>query len=648
MTISRSSTTRLLCLSVFAMLAAEPGVPLYAQDPLDPSTSASRTSPGSRAAHRAQQRAQDAYVAGARALERNDLDAADANFGRAIALEPENPEFSTALTIVREHRLTTLVQKAGLSRTLGQNAAADALLAKARELDPANAIIAQHTASGLPSISFVPASASESAPWLAQAPALAAPITLQPSAEQRSFDLRADTRTILRQVYSAYGIRAVFDDSVPSQQIRFLLENSTYGQTVPTLLRMAQLLAVPLEANTVLIAKDTIDNRQRLERQIQETVYIPGSTPEQMTELGNLLRSVFDVHSATVANASGSIVLRAPAETVGALNLTLADLIEGSPQVMVDVRLYAIDKSRTRSIGPQIPGQFGVYNVASAAQDLVSSNQTLVNQAIAQGVIPANATTIQIALYLLASGLVQSSLLSNTLGFFGNGLTLTGVNGVGTTSFSLALNSMDSRVLDNVQLRIGERQTATFRAGTRYPVTTATYTIGSSVSSASLAGITVNGVSASSLLNQYLGSSKSTTIPQVQFEDLGVTLKATPTVQKSGRIAMHLDLKIEALAGASIDNIPILDSRQLVSDITVRDGDTALMVSSLSKTESTAISGIPGLGELPGFQSVTADRTAERDSSELVLLITPHVTRRRTSISVGPRIALNQPPGSSD
>jgi type II secretory pathway component GspD/PulD (secretin) len=106
---------------------------------------------------------------------------------------------------------------------------------------------------------------------------------------------------------------------------------------------------------------------------------------------------------------------------------------------------------------------------------------------------------------------------------------------------------------------------------------------------------------------------------------------------------MHIDLKIEALSGAGLNNIPILASRQFVSDITVKNNETALLVSALSKSESAAVSGLPGLGELPGFQSTTADTIGETDSSDLVLLITPHVIRRRSSIVAGPRIALNLP-----
>jgi general secretion pathway protein D len=312
---------------------------------------------------------------------------------------------------------------------------------------------------------------------------------------------------------------------------------------------------------------------------------------------------------------------------------------------MIELKLYAVDKTNQRNIGAQLPQQIGIYNVASAAQNLVASNQSLVNQAIAQGLIPAGSSNITIALALIASGLVQSALLSSTVGFFGGGLTQTGVTTNQNPTFNLALTSSDTRALNDIQIRVGDRQSATFRVGQRYPITTATYSTASAAQTSALSGVSINGVSATSLLNAASGS--PITIPQIQYEDLGRTLKATPTVQRSGAIKMHIDLKIEALTGGSENNIPILNNQQFASDVTVDDGDTALMVSSLTKSESGSISGLPGIGELPGFQTASADKTTMTDSSNLLLLITPHITRRRSNLTAGPRIAINLPEPAS-
>ena len=605
----------------------------------------------------ARSEARDAYVAGARALDRGNLESAQAAFAKAATLDPTAADYRIGAQLVLEHRVTALVQRASKAREAGDAAEAQTLLAEAAKLDPQNDVVAQHTTAAPVTKLFAPvtqesAATGEADTSLAAIATIAGELRLLPAAGVRSFHVHADTRTVVTQVFSAWGIRVAFDDSVTPQDLRFDLDYVTFAQAAPLVLQVGRLFAVPLDANSILIAKDTSEIRTRLERQLEETINVPGYSTEQLNELGNVLRNVFDVKQLAIQSGGGRLLVRASSETMHAVNLTLADLIDGSSEVSLDLRLYAIAKTRTRNIGPQLPQQFGAYNVASAAQSIVSANQSVIDQAIAQGAITLTGNPITDlvteAVFLISSGIAQSSLLTNTIGFFGGGLTFTGVT-AGPATLNLALNASDARELDSVILRVSDRKPAVFRAGTRYPITTSTFSTGlSAASSSALSGVSINGVSASSLLNQFLGSTASATVPQIQYEDLGLTLKATPVAQKTGEVSMHLDLKIEALSGSALNNIPVLANRQFVSDITVRDGETAVMVSTLSKQESVAISGIPGLGELPGFQSLTADRVGDQNTSELVLLVTPHVLHRRKDATAGPRIAFSPAPDQRD
>ena len=596
--------------------------------------------------------ASDAYLAGARALAANDLKGAEAHFARAVALAPENHDYALALTVAREHRVTGLVQGAAEARLHGRQLQAEAMLMEARELDPLNGMIAQHGAPGPPGPR---PSTVDIEPWLAEGPALSGEILLEPNPTTKTFHLRGDLQTVSRQVVEAFGVRAVFDSSAGRQDMRFDLEDTNYQQATPILFSMAHLFAVPLDSKTLLLANDTAENRQRLERQVQETIYIPGQTVEQLNDLANVIRNIFDVKQLTVQQGAGTLVVRAPGETVKAINLTLADLLDGGAEVVVEMKLYSVDLSKNRDVGFQ-PPQFGAYNVSAAAASIVAANQTLINQAIAQGLISATDSVVAQAFKLIASGLVSSTLLSSTIGIIGgtvdpttgavsNQFTTTGITSNSTLSFNLALNSSETRALEDVQVRVADRQTANFRSGMRYPITTSTYSTPST--SSALSGISVNGQSAASLLAQYLGTNTATTIPQISYEDLGLTLKATPTVQKSGLVSMHLDLKLEALGGTALNGIPVLNSRTLTSDVTVKEGETTLLVSTVSKSEAAAVTGLPGLAELPGFQ-VPTERNATQASSELVLLITPRVVRHRASALAGPRIAVSVPPSSRE
>jgi general secretion pathway protein D len=601
--------------------------------------------------------AQDAYLAGAKHLEHNDMTGAERDFTHALQLDPGNTDYVVAISVARQHRLTELIQQAGKARLAGDPNRADTLLAEARAIDPTDPIVLEHTPAALQNATQQPgtpshrgevqitpltdrtqmlSAANAREPWKLPTPSIAGPIQLQPTKGTKDFHLRGDAYDVLRRVADAFGIRTVLDDSIVRKEVRFDLEKVDYKQAMAVLMSMTHVFAVPIDETSVLIAKDDATNRQRLERMMEETIFLPGFTPEQIADLGNVMRNIFQVKEAIVESGLGDIVVRAPADVLGPMNLTIQDLIDGGGEVLLDVKMYEVETTRTRDIGATIPTQIGFYNVDAAALSLVSANQALVQQAIAQGFIPANATNIQIALALLASGLVQNSVLSNTIGFFGNGLTKTGITSSTQATFNLGLNASDNRALDDVQMRVGDRQPATFRAGTRYPIVTSTYATGVASPASALGSATINGVSVASLLSQFSGGSGGVT-PQVTYEDLGVTLKATPVVQKSGRINLTLDMKIEALAGGTLNGNPILASRQFSSDITVGDGESAMMVSELDRTESVAVAGIPGLSELPGFQ-LPISQNAEKNTGQLVVLVTPHIVRRRTNMIAGPRI----------
>src|ERR1017187_7569168 len=89
--------------------------------------------------------AENAYVAGAKKLEHDDLDAAEQQFIRALKLDPENRNYAVAISVTRQHRLTELVQQASKARQAGEHQKADSLLAEAREIDPQNPLVLEHS-----------------------------------------------------------------------------------------------------------------------------------------------------------------------------------------------------------------------------------------------------------------------------------------------------------------------------------------------------------------------------------------------------------------------------------------------------------------------------------------------------------------------
>ena len=70
----------------------------------------------------------------------------------------------------------------------------------------------------------------------------------------------------------------------------------------------------------------------------------------------------------------------------------------------------------------------------------------------------------------------------------------------------------------------------------------------------------------------------------------------------------------------------MLTNRQFTANLDLKDGEAALVTSNLSSQEARAVSGLPGLSEIPGLQSTT-NKNVQKTNDELVVLITPHVVR---------------------
>lgn len=596
--------------------------------------------------------AEEAFLAGARLLDRGDLNGAQGLFARAVALDPDKRDYTLALDLVRQHRIGDLIEQSAKARLLHQSRQADALLAEARAIDPNDERVRQHFASDggqiRPQFTVIPSPSPGAASALGVAAAaedrehatlaFAPPVQLAPNPAVPAFDQVGDVRTVVTTVAGAYGIKASFDPSVTAEQVHFQLEANPYRLAMPVLLSLAHLFAVAVDPHTILVAKDSEENRQRLERQVEETIYVPGITPLQLNELLQIIKNVFDVRQVVTAPTSGSILVRAPEDTIKAVNYTIADLVDGGAQVQLEVKLYSVDKMVTRAIGLSTPTSINAFSVPGEATSIVNANQSAVQALISSGAyVPTGNTARDViaeALLLVLSGVVTDAKVTNLIATLGGGISLFGIDAGSGATFNLGLNSSDTRALDDLNVRVGDGEETTLRVGERYPITTSTYSSGLSSSlTSALGNTTINGVSAASLLSQYVGTGSVATIPIIQYEDLGITFKTTPHVLKSGLISLNLNLKIESLEGGTLDSIPLLNSEVFTSTLTLKDGSSAILLSDLTSSGSSAVSGLPGLGELPGFnESVGGTRTVERDHSELILLVTPHLVRRRSDV----------------
>lgn len=122
--------------------------------------------------------------------------------------------------------------------------------------------------------------------------------------------------------------------------------------------------------------------------------------------------------------------------------------------------------------------------------------------------------------------------------------------------------------------------------------------------------------------------------PGAQYEDIGVKIKATPTIHANDEVTLQLEFEIRALAGSSINGIPIITNRTLSQTVRIREDQPTIIGGLLDNEETRTLTGLPGFANLPGAAGYFfGQRNTTAQDTEMVILITPHKLRLQDRVS---------------
>lgn len=117
---------------------------------------------------------------------------------------------------------------------------------------------------------------------------------------------------------------------------------------------------------------------------------------------------------------------------------------------------------------------------------------------------------------------------------------------------------------------------------------------------------------------------------------VGVILTVTPQVSSDGFVLMNISVKSSSIAdsptvpaNSSGNAAPVIPfdelTREAISNVLVRDGETIVIGGILKDTKKTSDSGIPWLKDIPVFGWLFKNHSWEKDYEELIVFITPRV-----------------------
>jgi type IV pilus assembly protein PilQ len=114
----------------------------------------------------------------------------------------------------------------------------------------------------------------------------------------------------------------------------------------------------------------------------------------------------------------------------------------------------------------------------------------------------------------------------------------------------------------------------------------------------------------------------------VQFKDVLLEMKVTPTITNDGRVFLNMNVKkdeVEDFVEASIGSVPLINKREVNTAVLIEDGQTVVIGGVYEFRDRSDIQKVPFLGDIPFLGNLFKKKGKNRDKAELLIFVTPKV-----------------------
>ena len=399
------------------------------------------------------------------------------------------------------------------------------------------------------------------------------PITVAPRLKTRdnhkvTLQLRdAPTKMVFEVLSRETGINFILDKDVKSDtKTTIFVQDVPVEEAIDLVLDQNALARQILADNMVLIYPNIAAKQKDYEQQIVRTFYLTNAVPK---DAENMLKTVLAAKTMFVDERTNVLVIRDTPDVVRMAEKLVASLDVAEPEVMLEVEVLELSRSRLQDLGIQYPtsAAFSPSHVAAAATGGTS-------------------------------GLVLSDLSHQNSGT---------INIAG--SLAVTVNAMKQAGLVNTlaspRIRARNKEKAKVLIGSKEPVIT------NSVTPTASGAPVVTG--------------------SVQYLDVGLTLEVQPTIYLDSDVAIKLSLEVSSILKQVATNSGTIayeiGTRNANTMLRLKDGETQILAGLIQESDTRTANTIPGLGDIPILSRLFGTHHTDHEKDEIVLSITPRIIR---------------------
>ena len=413
----------------------------------------------------------------------------------------------------------------------------------------------------------------------------------------------ADIQNVLRIIADVSGLNIVTSDEVKGQ-ITIRLKDIPWDQALDVILESKDLSKMELgnviriaPADKIKAAQDRIIASQKTEEQLEPlyTTVIPVNF-SKATEMINLLKGkevgIMTDRGSLVADARTNVLIaRDTKKSVDAISAMIKRLDKPTPQVLIAARIVQADDSFASAIGVAWGGAyrsqsgksfFGLTGneIGPPTSLFDSTTSPGKNPTWTSSTLPVPSMAVNLPAADTASGIgIQLGRLA------GSAFQLDARLTIGESTGTI-------KVIARPKVATLDNKKATIKQGEKYP-----YVVRNQEGQLS-----------------------------TELKDIDLVLEVTPRIAFDGSINMEIFVTRNSI-GAERNSLgdPSISSREVRTEIVVKDGETAVIGGIIEEEITDIISKIPFLGDIPVIGWLFKSKQKIIRKKELLIFITPQV-----------------------
>ena len=117
-------------------------------------------------------------------------------------------------------------------------------------------------------------------------------------------------------------------------------------------------------------------------------------------------------------------------------------------------------------------------------------------------------------------------------------------------------------------------------------------------------------------------------IPNVQFKEVLLELKVTPTITQDQRVFLTMNVKKDEISGfvdTSIGSVPQINKREINTAVLVENGQTVVLGGVYEFKSRKDLTKVPFLGDIPAIGNLFKTKSRSTDKAELLIFVTPKI-----------------------